>query len=361
MRKSPLPTVADMINQLRQGRVEFPPVCLAWEDSPRKEINGILRIRWHGTSVRFAIACKRASNPKSLTEAAIEIRKNASLVKLRPLIVVPYLDDAALGWLEDKNVSGIDLCGNGVIIATNKFYLRQVGNPNRFCVETTIKNIYRGNSSTVARLFLVKPWFDSVQDAVNELTLRGGQVTLATVSKVCKRLEEDLIIERRRGNVTTLRLLQPDKLLDKLTANYVAPTESDRVTGKLRESKPLEFRKLLQDWARKSASRVALTGASSVSAYAVMARQEKEEYFCSDVASLLRTLGARFQPTDRFATIVLRQIAEHEMFFDRRDDLTASPIQTYLELSKGDKRDQETAAQVRRLILNAIPSWKAKS
>jgi hypothetical protein len=39
------------------------------------------------------------------------------------------------------------------------------------------------------------------------------------------------------------------------------------------------------------------------------------------------------------------------VYFDRRPGLVASPIQAYLELARGDKREKKTADQVRRVIL----------
>ena len=44
----------------------------------------------------------------------------------------------------------------------------------------------------------------------------------------------------------------------------------------------------------------------------------------------------------------------------QREDLTASPVQTFLELSGGDKRDRETADQVRKAILTVPASPATK-
>lgn len=360
MTRLPLPTEDQIASRLRRGEVTFPPLSLSWTASSDKELDGVVRVKWQKKSIRFAVECKRAANPKAVAEAAREIRARAEGRQLRPLLVLPFLDEDALNRLESEGVSGIDLCGNGLLIVPDEIFLRRTGSPNRFRADGVIKNVYRGSSAVVARLFLARPQFDSVQEALDELTRRGGRVTLATVSKVCKRLEEDLVVERKRGNATTLRLIQPEKLLDQLAANYVAPKVPMRVTGKLRGISTQEFRILLADWAKKPDNRVALTGESSAGAYAVMAREGAEEFFCSDVAGLLRILGDRFQPAERFATVVLLETEDDEVYFDRRGDLTASPVQTFLELSNGDKRDQETAAQVRKVVIGESPTPKAR-
>lgn len=360
MTQMPLPTAEEIVARLRRGDVAFPPMSLAWDAAQRKDVDGVVRMKWGKKAVRFAAECKQLSSAKAVSVAAEQARRSASVTKLAPLVVLPFLDEPALDWLEAEEVSGIDLCGNGVVIVPGEWYVRRTGNPNRFRAEGTIKNVYRGASSVVARLFLARPSFASLQEALDEVTGRGGSVTLATVSKVCKRLEEDLVVERKRDGVTSLRLMQPEKLLDRLAANYSAPNVVTRVSGKLRGMETAEFRAFLRDWAKKSKNRVAMSGASSVAAYAVMARAGTDEFYCTDVAGAIRALGDRFQPADRFATIGLVETRNEEVYFDRREDLTASPVQTFLELAAGDKRDQETADQVRKVIMSGVSTPGAK-
>jgi hypothetical protein len=354
MSRLPPPTEKEFVARLRRGAVEFPPLSLTWEKANAKEIDAVVRMAWQKKTFRFAAEYKRLSNPKTVGAAAEQARKQARAAELLPLVVVSYLDEQALDALEAQAVSGIDLCGNGMVIVPGDWYIRRTGNPNLFRAEGVIKNVYRKHSSVVARLFLARPEFVSVQDALDELARRSGRVTLSTVSKVCKRLEEDLIIERKRAGMTRLRLIQPEKLLDRLAANYSPPSVSKRLTGKLRGIEPPEFRTQLRNWAQKTKNQISLTGTSSVAAYAVMARDDAQEYYCTDVAGVVRSLGDRFQPAERFATVTLLETRDEEVYFDSREDLTASPVETFLELSGGDKRDQETADQVRRVILNSL-------
>lgn len=360
MSRLPPPTKEEFIARLRRGEVGFPPLSLTWEKTDTKEIDAVIRMAWQKKTFRFAAEYKRLSNPKLVVAAADQARKLAQAAKLLPLVVVSYLDEQALDVLEAQAVSGIDLCGNGVVIVPGEWFLRRTGNPNLFRSEGVIKNVYRKNSSVVARLFLARPEFASVQDSLDELNRRNGRVTLSTVSKVCKRLEEDLIIERKREGATKLRLIQPDKLLDRLAANYSPPTVTTRLTGKLRGIEPAEFRDQLRKWAQSTGNLVSQTGTASLSAYAVMAREGLEEFYCSDLADAQQALGDRFQPTERFATVSLLETRDEEVYFDRRDDLLASPVQTFLELSRGDKRDQETAGDVRRVIMDKLSPLAAK-
>lgn len=358
MARLPLPTEDDVLARVRRGALAFPPLEVSYETPPGDVIDAGVRMTWEKKTVRFAAECKRQANERTVSDMAEQIRELARRADLEPLVVVPFLDEPALDRLESAGVSGIDLCGNGVVVVPGRWYLRRTGATNPFRAGGVIKNVYRGASSIVARVFLARPEFDSAQAVLDEIARRGGRVSLGTVSKVSKRLADELIIERTLSSFTTLRLLQPDKLLERLTANYAPPVVTERVSGKLRGIDQAEFRRVLGDWAKRTTSGVTLSGTSSVAAYAVMARSGADEFYCTDVPGLLRALGDRFQPTDRFATVVLAETANEEVYFDRREDLTASPVQTFLELAAGDKRDQETAEQVRAVVMKDLPRPK---
>jgi len=67
---------------------------------------------------------------------------------------------------------------------------------------------------------------------------------------------------------------------------------------------------------------------------------------------LLERLGG--SQTDRFPNLEIVETETEFFYFDSRKEkgfFWASPLQVYLELITGDKRDRETAEQVRDLIL----------
>ena len=220
---------------------------------------------------------------------------------------------------------------------------------------------------------------------LKEIERRSGEVSLGTVSKVCKSLEDDLILERSRRKLPAerpatrrrhgesprppragpsplerrLHLLQPEKLLDLLAANYALPAVSRTFRGKC-GLRPMELRTRLAGWEEKSKARVVLTGASSVDAYAVMAREPMQSFYCSDIDGAIRHLGDDIRETDRFADVTLLETQDEFVYFDRRSGLWASPIQTYLELLAGDKRERETAEQVRQVILEPLARSSGK-
>jgi hypothetical protein len=356
---------AEILAWLKEGDWNLPPLAVEEVEAPRETkgtgLDAIVTFGWCGRRFRFGAEVRRLWTPKAVTEAADQVSRNAETQKLSPLVVVPYLGEERLSELEARGVSGIDLCGNGVVVVPGRLLVFRSGSPNRFRWEGQIKNVYRGASAIVARVFLLGREFPSVGDALNEIRARGGEITLPTVSKVCKSLEADLVIERTRGGTTParkLRLLQPEKLLDLLRNNYAPPEITRTLTGKF--SGPAEaLTKRLLAWEKEGGRKVVLTGASSVEAYAVMAREPTQTFYCSDTGQLKKALGEDFTETERFANLRLLETREEFVYFDRREGLVASPVQTYLELATGEKREKETADQVRRFILSQ-PSAKER-
>jgi hypothetical protein len=357
IRKSP--TDSDLLQWLRQLGNGFPPVTVTVvkEDyhGPRGrgaiEVDALVEIQWRRRKYRFATEIEALSTPRTLDSAILKLRRYSEGLGLHPLVVTTYLSEDKLQWLEREGVSGLDLCGNGVVVVPGESLVWRSGAANKYPRGNAIQNVYRGNSSLVARAFLLKASYGSAQELLAEVLGRWGEVTLATVSKVCSALAEDLLIERRRINRTTrLKLLQPDRLLDALAANFQSPVVGRRLVGKC-SLQAESLADALIAWRKAQGQRIARTGADSVDRYATMVREPVARFYCTQLATLLNVLGGNFVETARFPNIEFLETTDPAAYFDVRDDLIASPIQCFLELQAGDKRDQDTAEQVRRLIL----------
>jgi hypothetical protein len=326
-------------------------------------LDAFVTLKWQSKSYRFGAQVRRLWTPKVVTEAADHVQRNAGVRRLCPLVIVPYLGEDRLRELEARGISGIDLCGNGVVVVPGELLVFRTGYPNRYRWEGRIKNVYRGASAIVARVFLLVSEFASVGKVLQQIRVLGGEVTLPTVSKVCKSLEQDLVIERTEGETPlsrSLRVLQPEKLLDLLCDNYAAPQVTRSFSGKF-AGPPEELVERLLAWEKIEGRKVVLTGASSAQAYAVMAREAVQTFYCSDAAGLKKSLGDDFTETERFANVRLLETKEGFVYFDRRPGLVASPVQTYLELATGEKREKETAGQVRRFVLGQLSPKEGKT
>ncbi len=279
-----------------------------------------------------------------------QVKGMASPPDTYPMVIVPYLSADKLEELQAAGVSGLDLCGNGVIVVPGKMLIFRSGQPNRFPQSAKLRNIYRGRNSLVARAFLIRPRFAQVKEIVGLLGDRGGGVAFSTVSKALQQLQEDLIISRKEG---LIRLIQPEMLLDKLAANYAPPTITERFRGKC-ELPREEIARRLNAGAASSGVKVVLTGASSAERFAVTAGEPATSFYCTGMPPALLS---DVKETDRFANVELLRTDEDRVYFDTRDENGipfASPIQSWLELVTGDKRQKDAGEQVKRGILELL-------
>jgi hypothetical protein len=350
-----IPTEKEMIDQLRRGKVSLPPLSIRFLEGQPKLLDAYVEASWRKTTARFAIECKSISTPRAFRDGLNLLRSTTLPKGYRPMLVMPFLSEPQLQELEREGISGIDLCGNGVVVVPGMFAVSRNGAKNRFSSSAPIKNIYRKNSSMVGRVFLALPRYGTVQEICSEINRRNLLVkrwnkrpmSLSTVSKSLKTLEEDLIVERK----DVIRLIQPDKLLEKLSESYAPPKINERVRLKIPEESGTLW-ELLQKQSQDLNLPLVTTGTSSVTQYAVMQRGDVLSVYCPFLEMLLERLpGSR---SDRFPNLELVETEDETVYFDGRKEGNswwASSVQVYLELMAGDKRDRETAEQVKSLIL----------
>jgi hypothetical protein len=348
----------DILERVRAGELSLPPAELRILDiepaAGRSAADAIIEAIWESQSVRFLAQFSRLATPKALRQAIALVKNAASPPETYPMVVVPYLSTDKLDQLQVVGVSGVDLCGNGVLVVPGRMSIFRGGQPNRFPQSAKLRNVYRGKNSLVARAFLLQPGFAQVKEILELLSQRGGSVAFSTVSKALKRLEEDLVVSRQGDGI---RLLQADVLLDKLAANYEPPDIEERYRGKCDLPGKETIRKLSAA-AISQENKVIMTGAASAEKYAAMAGEPLVSLYTSlPPTELLEKGGVAAKEIDRFANLEILRTTDARMFFDPRveDGLSyASPIQTYLELAVGDKRQKDAAAQVRRGILASL-------
>jgi hypothetical protein len=135
-----------------------------------------------------------------------------------PLLIVPYMRPEQAKILQQEGISWIDLCGNMTIRAPDGIYIERTGKKNLFPDTSPIKKIFEGISSLVSRaLLLKKESFRSLYEVVDFINGRGGNITLATVSKVLRSLEEELLVKKTDEGISAAKR---EILLDKLVEGY---------------------------------------------------------------------------------------------------------------------------------------------
>ncbi len=333
--------------------LQMPPLSLrVVSESPSKQhVDILLEISGKGLpTCRFAAEYKRQWTPQQIALAVSEARSRAQVLGLLPMVIVPYLSEERLLELEAQDVSGLDLCGNGVICVSGKYLLFRTGKPNRFKSSAPIKNIYRGATSLVARSFLLTSTYPGANALAEAIRSRGGVLSQGTISKALTTLEQDLIIARGKDGI---RLLQAQKLLD-LLEHKSEPVKVTRefVGRSLLELPALMIR--LTERAREAGIAMTATGVSSTPHYLAFTMEPGVAAYCGDISALLD--GIDVQETNRFPNLQLLETDDPIAFFDcRPDDAVgypwASPIQTYLEMTNGDPRLKQSAPALRTNLL----------
>jgi hypothetical protein len=198
-------------------------------------------------------------------------------------------------------------------------------------------------------VLLLQREFPAVGDILAAIQERGGSLTMGAVSKVLKRLEADLVIERPSRNV--VRVIQPDRLMEGLLDAYRPPEPQSTWTGQV----SMDSRKLLVKLEGMAGGNDLIrTGESSAGEYATWAGEPVISCYCRQAPqTLLGRIGADAKETRAFPNLRLVQTLDQRVYFDRRPRLAASPIQSWLEMASGDKRQKEVAAQIQGLLLSA--------
>lgn len=329
-------------------------VVIDVEDLPQvSQSNGsadfLVNITWGRQTLRFVAKAKTRSVPRVLQLAVEQAKAYANASELLPMVVVPYLAERQARMLIEQGVSGLDLSGNGVIVAPGKMLLCRTGCPNRYPESQPMRYAYRGSTSVVPRVFLALPEYTSVKEIREEIKIRGVDVAPSTVSKALARMEEDILILRVDDRI---KLVQPDELLDRLASSYRRPRTMRTVELRTDLSIQDVFNRLSEEM------RCTLTGASSMAEYAVGARGDTTAVYCESLPKLKGMIGEAWNETTRFADLKVIETRDKELYFDTRrngDGVTvASPVQAYIELNSGDKRDKQMADHVRTRLLATL-------
>lgn len=338
--------------RLRKGELDVWPMQLALVEEGRGEYGNrpdfLIDLTWKESNVqrmKFVVEYKSVATPKNV-EVAIDQAKRYARMSHEgrlPMILAPYISKAAEKRLIDEGVSGIDFSGNVIVIVPGEWVIIQTGHPNLFRSTRPIKSIYGGKSALVGRVLLGRPPFAGVQEVQEEVLRRGEKLSLGTVSKVLTALEEELIITKK----DSIRLIQPERLLDQLVKHYKGPDIQQRLIGKV-SSRGEFLGRLLE----AALSGVRIVGKSEA-LYVLSPRSE--ERTCVYVSSIGDWVSnTPFQETDRFSNAEIIQVKGDEVFFDsmmHEGFPWCSKLQIYLELMRGGKREQEVAMQLRQEII----------
>ena len=204
----------------------------------------------------------------------------------------------------------------------------------------------------VARMLLQSPQWKSLTELAAAIESAGAKLSLAQVSKAVQAMKEDLIVVKKSG---TISLIDATRLLDQLGANWKKPTFQSRQAVRIPSG---------TDWVRALSSdaslRWAVTGESSASHYTMFSQGGPRLLAVSNATLAETLLNAKHEPVRSFADLELIETDAPDFYFGNETDEEgihwASRLQTWLELQRGDARQQEAGRDLRIQILKDVRS-----
>jgi hypothetical protein len=297
------------------------------------------------TEYSFVIETKSQNTPLAVKTANAQVKMLTSDNEY-PMIMVPYLSPERLEELEREKISGVDLCGNGIVIVPDKLYIRRTGNKNLYPTSRPLVNPYSGRSAMVGRILMSRSRWESLTKLVAAIEKEGAKLSLSQVSKAISAMEEDLIVIKT-GN--EIKLKDPIRLLDKLGQSWKNPEIYERQG--LQISPNLNWQKALS---ANPELKWAITGESSVIKYSVFSQSGPVRIAVSNLPDALKQIEGMPERVPNFADIELIETTEPGFYYMnniKNNIRWASPIQTWLELQSGDARQRDAAEDLRNQIL----------
>jgi hypothetical protein len=306
--------------------------------------DGVVTLVWNGVGQRFVIEYKSPGTPKQVEGAVAQFRRYVgSSSDLRPLIVAPFLKSELLDRLVEEEISAVDLSGNMAITVPGRWLVIRSGAPNRYPSGAPIKNVYRGRSSLVARAMLTMRSAPTVSAVASTLRQSAG-LTMPTISKVLRSLEDDVIVARNGG----IQVVQPDKLLANLLANYRPPSARRSVRGKIGRDEAT----MSQLRANADATGV-LYAAYLPERYTILPSSDPVvRIYTNSIETLLG--GLTIDDQSRFPDVELIETDDPAVYFQREEQggtYCTSRLQVYLELASGGKREEQAARSIQADLL----------
>lgn len=344
-----------MLDRLRPGTPLLPPLLIqnAVFEADRA-IDAMIEVTVKNDVAveQFNVECKTRSTKEDFRKAIQQASDNAKRLVSHPLIFLPYLAPDRLAELESLAVSGIDLCGNGIVYVPNRICVVRTGQPNLYPDSRPVANPFRGRSGLVARMLIEKPYWETLSELTEAIEKRAQLKgpSLSQVSKTIAAYAEEMLV-LKNGNA--IKLADPIGMLDHLLKHWrLNPAVRNRLYRSAKS--PLK----LKDLSNSTKLVWSLTGESSATRYGTIAQGGPLKVAVSDLRLAESILSLTPENVPSFADIELIETLDDSAYFaNERDDdgvRYASRIQTWLELNSGDARQRETAKDLYQSIIRDL-------
>jgi DNA-binding HxlR family transcriptional regulator len=365
-------TAQQIVAALRDGLpfADLPGVGVAAVlDDPRDK--GPLDVKIvlsHGdTRIEVFAEIKNACTPKQVKEIAPWLaRMKAARPEAAFALICPALSPESQTICAEHQIDFIDLAGNVSIGVPGKFVLQRVGlKPKATLQASSYRDPFAGRASRVVRVLLQRPGEWTLTHIAKELEEESRRsqlgawnfaISLGSISKTLRSLEEQLLVRRRGSPVV---LAEPERLLQRWAEKY-----RERSRGYLRGAVtlPNPFGNDVQYVARvlrreAAGARFAFTGAAAAAAMAPVADLDVIELYADHPAEAARFFTILPEHPSDFP-VVLRCLRPYDggvfMYGQVVGDVpVVSDIQTYLDLLARGGRDAKQAEYFFQKVVRA--------
>jgi hypothetical protein len=346
-------TEAEMLARLVPGSVLLAPLiihhCELLPAKPAGVADAYLRLGLPDSDESFGVVLesKTRSTPQDIQLGLSQARAAARNGE-HPMVQVPFLSTERLNELERAKASGVDLCGNGVVIIPGRLWIVRSGHPNEYRDSRPLNNPYRGRSALVARALLSHASGLTLGSLVQKITEQGAELSLSQASKAIQAMEQDLIVQRLGP---TIYLPERQQLLDKLGREWKPLSLLEKQSVRLPHG-PDSLARLNT----MPSLKWIITGESTASRHVTFVQGGPRRVAVTNLAQAISALEAIPESVPNFADVELLEVEEPGVYYgsvtDDRGIHWASRLETWLELQAGDARQREAAQDLRRQILN---------
>lgn len=296
----------------------------------------------------LVVEAKRNASAGVLVEAA----KHASSVAARfgadavAVLAVPFMGDVGRRICQEAGVGYLDLSGNAHIKAP-PLLIRVEGRPNQFVRRGRPSSVFAPKSSRVARLLLLDPkrWWKQ-----GEL-VSVGALGAGYVSRLCKRLEEDQLVER--GPDRAVRARDPKLLLEAWRSRYDFQSH-DITRGHVSARTGEELTELVVRALGSHHVSHALTGLAAAWKLAPFAGYRLTTVYVEENPDERLLESLKWKAGDRGANLWLVRPNDEGVFQGAavvQGARCVSPVQAYLDLQGLPERADEAAEHLRKELL----------
>lgn len=323
---------------------------LFW-DSPLEEIPMVFCVPDAAYTFTAIPEVKAKLTPLDMDKFTETARTGDVNIPFPRLLIVPYLSKALLDRLDrEPRILAADLCGNG-LLKQPSFYMRLSGNPNQFPSPTRVSRPYSKTSAQAAMVLLEQKLWQGQQQILEHIELRGGRMVKSQLSGLITSYEEDGVI-RREGR-SGIIVYNPGRLLDKLHQEWQAPELLDQ--HDYRFPPDTNWAAIMEEAAKKKV-KWCFSPQYSLRRYSYLGEGSPMFIWTDNPSFFLE--NARLEKTNSPAFSLLNlcfvpsplgfiqtvKSADHSVW--------SGPVMSWIQASRGDARQQETAEQLYADLIN---------